>query len=73
MYGWGYGWGMGWMMVLWLVIPIVVLVLLVWALAAFPRTPVREGESPELILKRRYAKGDIDRDEYQRRLDDLRR
>ena len=33
----------------------------------------RGDEIPEQILKGRYARGDIDRDEYQRRLEDLRR
>jgi len=31
------------------------------------------GESPETILKQRYARGDLDRDEYERRLSDLRK
>ena len=30
-------------------------------------------DSPEETLKRRYANGDIDRDEYDRRLADLRK
>lgn len=29
-------------------------------------------DSPELILKRRYARGEIDRDEYKALLNDLR-
>jgi glyoxylase-like metal-dependent hydrolase (beta-lactamase superfamily II) len=33
----------------------------------------RGDETPEQILKRRYAKGEIEREEYQRRLEDLRR
>ena len=33
----------------------------------------RGDETPEQILKRRYAKGEIERDEYERRLKDLRR
>jgi len=31
------------------------------------------GESPETILKQRYARGEIDREEYERRLSDLRK
>jgi hypothetical protein len=30
----------------------------------------RGDETPEQILKRRYAKGEMERDEYQRRLED---
>ena len=68
-----YSWHMGWMF-LWWVFGFGLIVLFVWLLvrAAAP-TMVREGESPELILKRRYARGEIDRDEYERRLTDLRK
>jgi len=31
------------------------------------------AESPERIVKRRYARGEIGREEYLRRLEDLRR
>jgi putative membrane protein len=51
-----------------------VLVLLVWAVArAVAPGPPRGEESPETILKRRYARGEVDRDEYERRLADLRK
>lgn len=33
----------------------------------------RDEETPEEILKRRYARGEIEREDYQRRLEDLRR
>ena len=65
---------MGWWMVLWWVAGILVLVLLVRLVAGstggFSR---RDDETPEQILKRRYAKGEIDSEEYQHRLADLRR
>jgi putative membrane protein len=66
---------MGWWMVLWWVVGIVVLVLLVRLVAGGSLGgPVPRGdETPEQILKRRYAKGEIDREDYQRRLEDLRR
>jgi putative membrane protein len=61
-------------MVLWWVMAIVVLVLVVRLVAGSLASPgSRADESPEQILKRRYAKGEIEREEYQRRLEDLRR
>ena len=71
---WPYMGSMGWWMVLWWVAGIIVLVLLVrlvtGSTGAFSR---RDDETPEQILKRRYAKGEIDSEEYQHRLADLRR
>ena len=71
---WPYMGSMGWWMVLWWVAGIVVLVLLVRMVAGTTGgfSP-RSDETPEQILKRRYAKGEIEREEYQRRLEDLRR
>ena len=71
---WPYIGSMGWWMVLWSVAGIIVLVLLVRLVAGstggFSR---RDDETPEQILKRRYAEGEIDSEEYQHRLADLRR
>jgi uncharacterized membrane protein len=64
---------MGWMGVWWL-FGIAAIGLLVGALARgtfWPTGPT--SESPELILKRRYAKGEIDRDAYDRMLEDLKK
>ena len=63
------------LMVLWWLFGITLLLALIWAVAraaGASRTGPRE-ESPETILKRRYARGEVDRDEYERRLTDLRR
>lgn len=71
---WPYMGPMGWWMALWWVLGLAVLVLLVWMVTrAGGAFPGRADDTPEQILKRRYARGDIDREEYQRRLDDLRR
>jgi putative membrane protein len=71
---WPYMGSMGWWMVLWWVVAIVVLVLVVRLVAGSLGGPgTRADETPEQILKRRYAKGEIEREEYQRRLEDLRR
>lgn len=65
---------MGWM-ALWWLIGIALVVLLVWALAR--GLPFGQsggaGESPEQIVKRRYAKGEIDRETYERMLEDLKK
>jgi putative membrane protein len=82
MWGWGppgvfYG-GFGWL-------PMVIVSLIFWALVvvaviavirawrhAGPRE-TGDPESPERILARRFARGEIDEEEYHRRLDALRR
>ncbi|MGB7217379.1 MAG: SHOCT domain-containing protein [Vicinamibacterales bacterium] len=71
---WPYMESMGWWMLLWWVGGIFVLLLLVRLVAQAPGgfSP-RGDETPEQILKRRYARGEIEREEYQRRLEDLRR
>lgn len=63
------------MMTLWWLFGIILLLFLVWAVAraaGSTRLGPRE-ENPEMILKRRYARGDVDREEYERRLTDLRK
>jgi len=61
-------------MSLWWIIGIVLIVVLVWALARpTSRNDDNSGPSAEEILKRRYARGELDKDEYHRRLEDLRR
>lgn len=65
---------MGWMG-LWWIVGLALLVLIVWAAARAGSSPgsVRTEEPPETTLKRRYARGEIDRDEFDRRLTDLRK
>ena len=69
----GYGFHAGWMG-LWMVVPLIVLILLVWIVARAASSESRRSEeTPEQILKRRYARGEIEREEYERRLTDLRK
>jgi uncharacterized membrane protein len=58
---------------LWWILGIVLIVLVVWVVVRL--IPMRRGQagSPQEQLKRRYAQGKIDREEYNARLDDLRR
>jgi len=70
----GPGAHMAWMG-LWWIVGLVLLALLVWALvrSAGLSIPQRGDDSPETIVKRRYARGELDREEYERRLSDLRK
>jgi len=74
MHDWNMGWFMWWPM--W---PLAgaLAVVLVWVLVRTvrmfesPPSPPPGGESADEILKRRYAKGELDRDTFQRMLMDL--
>ncbi len=66
---WYHGWGMGTMMIVW----VVVLVVIVWVVMRILSGSERGDESPEAILKRRYARGEITREQYDQQLTDLRR
>jgi putative membrane protein len=72
--GMGGGMGMGammLMMVLWALVGLAVLALavvgIVWLVRRTAPADAHRPESPEEILKRRYAAGEIDEDEFQRR------
>jgi putative membrane protein len=65
---------MGWMMVWWWIFWILIIGAVVWLLVNSTRG--RSGgqdESPETTLRRRYARGELSRDEYLQRLNDLRK
>ena len=70
---WPHDWHMGWMWFAW-PLGVVLLIVLIWAFARGAAPPSRgDEESPDAILTRRYARGDIDEEEYHRRLNDLRK
>jgi len=76
------GWGMGWMMLFWVLLLaglVLLIVVLVRGLGGGARhdqgTPPTYGPGPDLggvrarqILAERYARGEIDTEEYQARL-----
>ena len=76
---WNYGGGLGaWMMFLSTIVVVVVVVVAVIFLVRgtqaggqASRSAPPEGSSAKDILKRRYAAGEIERDEFQQRLRDL--
>lgn len=64
-------WGCN-MMWFWWIPAIVVVAALFMLLQRGSGRGAAEADAPEQVLKRRYARGEIDRDEYQRKLHDLR-
>lgn len=70
---WNHGWGMGGV-VLWWIIGIALVALIVWTVARLgggSAHPPR-SESPEETLKSRFARGEIDEEQYRRMLRELR-
>ncbi len=74
MYGYGMG-GMGWgMWFFWLIIIVgAVIVIALLVRSAGNRGGAVAPETPEQILKRRFAAGEIGEEEYRKRLEELRR
>ena len=76
MMGWGGGWGGGSMYcigpLLWLVLLVAVIVLVARWLMDCSRSPSRPGEDRALdILKERYARGEIDKADFDARKRDI--
>jgi putative membrane protein len=67
----GHRWGMGW----WWLIGIIVLIAIIWPLSSWARRKNITSEKPQKtaldILKERYAKGEIDKEEFEERKEDL--
>ena len=77
--GWHWGggadwWGMGIGMVAWVILLAAAIGLVVWLVSrADGRRSMERGSSAEEILRGRFAAGDIDAEEYEKRLSVLRR
>lgn len=68
-------WDGGWHMAMWLFGPLGLLFVALVALLSRGGSGAgpSDRETPEQILKRRYAGGEIDHDDFTRRMEDLRR
>ena len=73
---WGYGM-MGWfgpimMLVFWglIILALILLIRWLWGISQ-SKTEVKGSESPMDILKRRYASGEVDREEFEQKKRDL--
>lgn len=61
--------GGGWMMIFWVVLIILLVVVLISALTN--KSTRNTGETPMEILEHRYARGDIDKEEFEERKKEL--
>ncbi|MGE5174398.1 MAG: SHOCT domain-containing protein [Betaproteobacteria bacterium] len=70
-YGWGMGFGWLWMALVWALI----IGGVAYAVKAASRSVVHHDskETPRDILKKRYAKGEITKQEFERQLEDLKK
>jgi putative membrane protein len=65
---WGWGWGLG-MILFWLLIVVAIVFLARWIASQRPEPP--RADSALEILKRRYAKGEIGKEDFERMKKDL--
>lgn len=71
-HGWGMGFGMGW----WWIIGLIIMVIIVWMIVKVinqnKNSNTRVGNKSAFdILKDRYARGEIDKQEFEERKKDL--
>lgn len=71
-HGWGMGYGMGWWWIIGLIVAVVIIWLIVRAIKQNQHPNIQQHEkSPLDILKKRYARGEIDKEEYDEKKKDL--
>lgn len=72
--GWGAGWGLFWLLHIlwWVFIVLGIMALVRWSFGRCPRGARGSGEDRALaILRERYARGEIDKAEFEERKRDL--
>jgi putative membrane protein len=71
--GWGMGFGAPFMIVFWVLVIIGVVALVKWLADQSSGGVRRRDKTPLEILQERYARGEIDGDEYEQKRKDLER
>jgi putative membrane protein len=66
-HGWGMGWGMGWWWIIGLIIVVVIVWMVVRGMNQNNSVSHSHGKSALDILKERYARGEIDKQEFEER------
>lgn len=71
--GWGMGFGGPFMVLFWVLVIVVIVVLVKWIVDQSPAGKRGSDKSALEILRERYARGEIDREEYEQKRRDLER
>lgn len=69
--GWGMGFGFIFMLLFWGLVIVGVVTLIRWLLTQSSSNRSSRDKSPLEIVQERYARGEIDRDEYEQKMRDL--
>jgi putative membrane protein len=69
--GWGMGFGFLFMLLFWGLVIVGIVALFRWSMVQKPPNGKPHGKSPLEILQERYARGEIDHDEYEQKKRDL--
>jgi putative membrane protein len=74
MHGYGSMWPMGTMMIGWLLLTVLIVGLVVWLVVSYarPRNGMDDTGAARRTLAERYARGELDTEEYTQRLAALR-
>jgi putative membrane protein len=70
-YGWGMGFGWLFMIIFWALV--ILGVVYIFKMIAERTRPAEKGETALDILKKRYAKGEITKEEFERMKEDLKK
>ena len=69
--GWGMGFGFIFMLLLWGLVLLGIATLIRWLVTPSPPNRSPRDKTPLEILQERYARGEIDREEYEQKKGDL--
>lgn len=70
-FGHGMGIGMGWGWIIGLIVLVLIVLIIVKAVGQNNGTVQNSGKTPMEVLKERYAKGEIDKEEFEQKKKDL--
>ena len=69
--GWGMGLGFVFMLLFWGLVILGIIALIRWLMTQSSPTRSSRDKSPLEIVQERYARGEIDREEYEQKMRDL--